>query len=200
MGMRLLGVEDLPLSSIDLPVGIAFPLHRRPRLKVVAHGRGLPDASRDPVLTIEVTNAARVPVGITGVYTSFIHTSFFTEVVFGSRTAQLPLHEFDEGPRPPYVLDIDESVTWKANLRQLRGQLEEKQLTLERHSRYLDLSRIDLERWRSRGRLAIVIRNRIATTSHRRSAVVVLDDKGGLHKAKVRWQPPGSRPPRPGSG
>lgn len=156
----------------------------------------MPDVARSPTLTIETTNAAQEAVVVTGVYAGYIYGNALVEVAVGRRTVKLPLLELEDAVRLPFVLGIGESATWTANLYQLREQPEEKQLTLYPHSRFLDFNRFDRERWVSYGRPAIMLRNRIARLSSRRLAVVVRDDQGAPHKAKVRWEPPGGRPPR----
>jgi hypothetical protein len=163
---------------------------------LIARGRGLPVATANSTLTIEATNVSSAPVWIVGVYASFIHTFPFTEIFFGSGTLRIPLSELAGRPQPPCVLGVGESVVWSAELSQLREQSEAGQLVLGPHSRYFDLrTREDFERWMNRGRLAHVARNVVTTWSHRRLAVVLEDDRGGLHKAKVRWEPPEGMPP-----
>lgn len=187
--MQVLGMR-LPPSAVDLPLNISFPLYRRPSLDVTVWGKGVPDAVRGSVLAIKVVNIAGVPVEITGVHAGFIYTALSTEVAFGSRTVKLPLRELTGETQPPCMLKAGESALWTANLRQLANELAEKQLTLYAHSRFLDSNNIDLERWSRRERLAVMMRNKIAMWSSRRLAVIIGEERGGLHKAKVRWQAP----------
>ncbi|CAA9452829.1 MAG: hypothetical protein AVDCRST_MAG14-1157 [uncultured Rubrobacteraceae bacterium] len=188
--MQVLGMPLLP-SSINLPLDISFPIYSRPRLDVTAWGKGVPDAARGPVLAIKAVNVTGAPVEITDVYAGFMYVSSLpAEVVFGSRTVKLPLHELTGKLQPPCVLQAGESALWTANLRQLTDDLEEKRLTLAPHSRFLNLSRTDSDRWTRFGRPAIMVRNVIAMQSQRKLAVVISDGRDGLHKAKVRWQPP----------
>ncbi len=98
------------------------------------------------MFTIEVSNVARVPVGVSSVNMSHKYKNTFTEVAFGKRTAKLPLSELSGDPQPPRVLDIGESVTWIANLSQLRERSGEERTKLGTRSRYLHLRRIDVDR------------------------------------------------------
>lgn len=143
------------------------------------------------MLTIEVSNVARVPVRVLSVSMSHRYKDTLTEAAFGKRITKLPLFELLGDPQPPCVLDVGESVTWIANLSQLRERLEEERMRLGARSRYLDLRRIDIDRWERYGRLAIAVRNVIVKSSSWSLVVAVLDDRGGLYKAGVRWVPPG---------
>lgn len=187
--MQILGLK-LPPFSLNLPLSISFPLHRRPSLDVTVWGKGVPDAARGPVLAIKATNVAGAPVEVTGVDASFIYTSLLAEVVFGSKSVKLPLRELTGEAQLPCALQAGESALWTANIHQLTEELEEKQLTLTPHSRFLDANSIDVERWRGYGLVAVMVRNRVAMQSSRRLAVAIKDGRGGLHKAKVRWQSP----------
>lgn len=187
--MQVLGL-NLPPAAIALPLNISFPLHKRPSLDVTVWGRGMPDANQGPVLAIKAVNLTDVPIEVNGVDAGFIYTSLPTEVVFGSRTVRLPLRVLTGERQLPCVLQAGEAALWTANLCQLTDELQEKQLKLSSHSRYLDARRIDIERWRRRGRLATIAHNRIAMLSSRRLAVVVSDGRGSLHKAKVKWSVP----------
>ena len=98
----------------------------------------------------------------------------------------------------PHELGVGESVTWTVNLRQLEELLEEKGLTLPRgRSLSPEGYRADVERWGRRGRLGIMVRNRMVMMSNKRLAVAVRDDLGNLYKAKVSWEPPGGRSSHP---
>ncbi len=187
--MQVLGTP-LPPSSINLPLNISFPIYRRSSLDVTVWGRAVPDAARGPVLAIKAVNVTGAPVEVTGAYAGFMYASLPAEVVFGRATVKLPLRRLAGKRQPPCVLQAGESDLWTANLRQLADDLEERRLTLTSHSRFLGFNSIDVERWTRRGHLAIMARNAIAMQSQRRLAVVIGDGQAGLHKAKVRWQPP----------
>ena len=94
----------LPPSYINLPLGISFPLHRRPNLDVIVWVNGVPDPARCPLLAIKVANVARAPVEVTCVYAGFIYESLPREVFFGNRSVKLPLRELKGKRQPPCVL------------------------------------------------------------------------------------------------
>lgn len=181
----------LPPASIDLPLNISFPLHHRPSLRVSARGRGLPTTSPDAWMLIEAINIGHAVVRIEGIRASFIYTSFPMEVIFGAMTMMFELRELDGAPQPPCELRPGEHFAWTVRLDQLREPMAREETSLGPHSRFFDLrTREDVERWIGRGRLSKGLGNTVARMSHRRLAVALRDDQDGLHKAKVRWEPP----------
>ena len=150
----------------------------------------MPEAARDPTLTIEAVNVSRAPVEVTVVYAGFVQSSLPAEVVFGRGTVKLPLRELTGTRQMLCVLQAGETASWIADLIQLAEELEERRLTLTPHSRFLDFNRLDVERWTRRGSLAIIARNAVAMYRQRRLAVIISDGRAGFHKAKVRWQSP----------
>lgn len=167
----------------------AFPLFRAARLRLSARGRTVLGAGSTRTLIIEMANIAQEPVEVAGVYVGYRYASVLAEMAFGESTPEFLVREFD-GPPPPRVIGAGGLITLNVNLDQFEERIEGGQLRLEGHSRYLDSNRIDLEWWATRPRALIAARNAIARWSQRRLAVAVRDDRGNLHKTKVRWQPP----------
>jgi len=181
------------------PLDSSFPLFGTPSLRVVARGKGVPTARNGAVLTVEVTNLASRPVGVASVHVGYRYTNAFSEALFGRRTPELELRELSGRTPLPATLGVGESVAWTASLQQLAADVQERRLTLGPHSPYLDPRRIEAEILSGdrRGRATVACRNVLSAWSYRRLAIVVRDDRGTLHKAKVRWQPPGGAPPNP---
>ncbi len=179
------------------PLDSSFPLFGTPRLRVVAHGKGVPAARNNAVLTIEVTNLASRPVGVASIHVGYRYTNALSEAFFGRRAPELELRELSGRTSLPATLGAGESVAWIASLEQLAVEAQERRLTLGPHSPYLDRRQLEAEilsgdRPES---VTVAVRNALSARSYRRLAIVVRDDRGTLHKAKVRWQPPGSGPP-----
>lgn len=171
------------------PLDSTFPLFGCARLRVSARGEFVPAARSARTLSIEVINRTREPVVVVGVYVGYRYTNIFAEMAFGESTPEFLVREFDGAPTPR-VIGAGGLITLNVNLDQFEERIEGGQLRLEGHSRYLDSNRIELESWATRPRALIAARNAIARWSQRRLAVAVRDDRGNLHKTKVRWQPP----------
>lgn len=188
------------------PIHISFPLHRRPRLTVSVWRRFTPERKGN-LLSIEVANAGSAPVEITGVHVGFMHTFLPAELLLGKRAVGLPLHDLDEVPQPPYVLD-GRPLEWTVDLDPMREQLVAEQLRFSPRLRqtyaelveiryprldhvYTELADIEPEANRGpRGRLATTISNLSRELSHKQLSVVVQYGRGGLYKAKARLEPP----------
>jgi hypothetical protein len=179
------------------PLDSAFPLFADARLRVVARGRGTPVARTGSAITIEVANTAGETVEIVGVCLGYRYTNPVVEALFGKGAPRLPLRELRGAAYPPFALGAGESATLTANLDQFQVLLGDGRTSLGPHSRFLDPAREDPDRLARRGRAEALLRNLVAGLSHRRLAAVVEDDRGTVHKAKVRWQAPGGMPPNP---
>ena len=194
------------LTTQVSPIHVSFPLHRRPEL-AVSVSRRFTTENRGNLVSIEVVRAVNEPVEITRVSVGFLHTFLPAELLLGKKAARFPLHDLMGAPRPPYVLDHG-SIRWTADLDQVKEELLREQLRLSPRLRrtyaelaevrwphldhfYTELADIDPEADRvPRGPLAARAHDAVRHLTHRRLAVVVEDARGGLYKAKARWEPP----------
>lgn len=183
------------------PEGSSFPLCGTPSLRVAASAEGVPSARRSSgtVLEVEVENVAGRRVGVQSVRLGFVYQNALAEALFGRGAPELGVRELSGGPPLPAELDAGESLSWSAGLDQLAGELERRPLTLAPHSVLADPGGAEEEILRGQrpGRAALAVRNALSAWSRRRPAVVVRDERGALHKAEVRWRPPGGGPPDP---
>lgn len=188
--MQVLGVR-IPPASIDLPLGVSFPLYRHSALRVIVRGKGVPRVEHGPTLEISALNTSGSSVMVSDVSASVIYSAFPTEILLGSRTARLPLREL-EGPPLSCVLAPGESAVWTADLRQ-RAE-ETPQPNLMPHTPFFEMSDTSAERWQRYGRAGTMLRNLLVDLTQRQLAVTLRDERGTIYKAKVRWQPPQGGP------
>ena len=124
--MEGLGMRMRP-ASVELPLGISFPRHRRPALRVVASGNVVPRLERRPMLEIPAVNASGSPVRVEGVSSSVLYTALPTEILPGSRPAALPLRDLGAFPLP-CMLSPGGSGTRFADLGRLANQTPSRTL------------------------------------------------------------------------